>query len=202
MFISPTLTIHTAIQLAGGHTLNEPKGTVAIWFFALEDLTSSFLADHMKMDNNFFATYPFISDFKMQRDVESARFSIEWNRHNELRAKFFEGNIYPSLKGFAPPQKAWVQAVPFSYVRQHRWYQLAVTWDDAAKRAVLFINGVKLGTSDIFNKDFHRDKVGDVLYAGCPAICVGQTEFYDTALTGAELYQAVSRGDAGLRRGD
>ncbi|MFM2081879.1 MAG: hypothetical protein RL380_570 [Verrucomicrobiota bacterium] len=186
--INPT-SIHTAIKLAAGHTLNEPKGTVVIWFFALEDLASSFLADHMKIDNKFFATYPFLSDFEMQRDVESARFSIEWNRHNELRAKFFEGNIYPSLKGFAPPQKAWVQAVPFNYIQQHRWYQLAVTWNDAAKSASLFVNGVHLGKSDVFNKDFHRDQVKDTLYAGCPAICSGQIEFYDTALTGAELYK-------------
>ena len=186
--INPT-SIHSAIKLAGGHTLNEPQGTVVIWFFTLEDLTSSFLADHMKMDNKFFATYPFLSDFEMQRDVESARFSIEWNRHNELRAKFFEGNIYPSLKGFAPPQKAWVQAVPFSFFQQHHWYQLAVTWDDAAKSASLFVNGVLLGKSDVFNQDFHRDKVGDTLFAGCPAICVGQTEFYDAALNGAELYR-------------
>jgi hypothetical protein len=163
--INPT-SIHTVVTLAGGHTLNGPRGTLVLWFFPLEDLTASFLADHMKIDNPHFATYPFLSDHDVPRDVEKGNFSLEWNRFNEFRAQFFKGNVYPSLIGFKPPQKAWVQAVPFSFFRQHRWYQVAVTWDDAAKRAAMFVNGVHLGNSDRFNKDFHRDKVGDALHLG------------------------------------
>jgi hypothetical protein len=52
----------------------------------------------------------------------------------------------------------------------------------------LYVNGVHLGNSDRFNKDFHRDTVGDTLYAGCPAVCHGRIEFYDTVLSGEELY--------------
>jgi hypothetical protein len=33
--INPT-SIHTAIQL-GAHNLNDPRGTVVLWFFALEE---------------------------------------------------------------------------------------------------------------------------------------------------------------------
>jgi hypothetical protein len=141
-------SIHTVIKL-GKHNLNDPKGTVVLWFFALEDLGASFLADHMKMDNPHFATYAFLSDFETPRDVAQANFSFEWNRFNEFRAKFFKGTVYPRL-GFDPPQKAWVQAVPFNYFQQHRWYQLAVTWDDAAKSAELYVNGILVGTSDRF----------------------------------------------------
>ena len=191
--INPT-SIHTTIQLSGGHTLNETQGTVVLWFFALEDLAASFLANHMKIDNEFFASYPFLSDFEKPRDVASANFSFEWNRFNEFRAKFFQGTIYPSLKGFAPPHKAWVQAVPFNYFQQHRWYQLAVTWDDAAKSASLFVNGVLLGKSDIFNKDFFRDRCGDVLYTGCPALCHGEIAFYDEVISGSELYRLYREG--------
>jgi len=61
-------SIHTAIKLVGGHTLNEPKGTLVLWFFALEDLAASFVADHMKMQNEFFDNYTFLSDFEMPRD--------------------------------------------------------------------------------------------------------------------------------------
>jgi len=82
-----------------------------------------------------------------------------------------------------------VQAVPFNYFQQHRWYQLAITWDDEAKSASLFVNGVHCGKSDIFNKDFYRDKVGDALYAGSPALCHGEVEFYDEVLTGVDLYK-------------
>ncbi|MDQ3813994.1 MAG: DUF1961 family protein [Armatimonadota bacterium] len=185
--INPT-SIHTAIKMVGGHTLNEPQGTLAMWFFALEDLAASFVADHMKIDNEFFDNYTFLSDFEVPRNYPPANFCFIWNRFNELRAKFFKGTVYPTHEGFEPPQKAWVQAVPFNYFEKYRWYQLAVTWDDAAKSASLFVNGVHLGTSDIFNKDFHRDKAGDTLYAGCPALCHGEMEFYDHALTGAELY--------------
>jgi hypothetical protein len=136
-----------------------------------------------------------LSDHAVPREIDKANFSLEWNRFNEFRAQFFKGNVYPSLIGFAPPQKAWVQAVPFSFFRKHRWYQVAVTWDDAAKRASLFVNGVHLGNSDRFNKDFYRDKVGDTLYAGCPAICHGRIEFYDRALDRDSLYQ-LYRADA------
>jgi hypothetical protein len=87
-------SIHTVIKL-GGHNLNDAKGTVVLWFFALEDLGASFLADHMKMDNPHFATYAFLSDFETPRDVAEANFSFEWNRFNELRAKFFKGTGAP-----------------------------------------------------------------------------------------------------------
>ena len=190
--INPT-SIHTAIKLSGGHTVNEPQGTMVLWFFALEDLAASFLADHMAIDNKFFATYALLSDHATPRDVAEANFSFEWNRYNEFRAKFFKGTVYPRL-GFDPPQKAWVQAVPFNFFQKFRWYQLAVTWDDAAKSAELFVNGILIGTSDRFNKDFYRDRCGDVLYAGCPALCHGQLDFFAGVLGGAELYKLYRAG--------
>ena len=185
-------SIHAVIKL-GPHNLNDPKGTVVLWFFALEDLGASFLADHMKMDNPYFATYAFLSDFEMPRDVAQANFSFEWNRYNEFRAKFFKGTVYPRL-GFDPPQKAWVQAVPFNYFQKHRWYQLAVTWDDAAKSALLYVNGILVGTSDRFNKDFFRDKVSPTLYAGCPALCHGEVALYEKVLSGGEIYKLYRDG--------
>lgn len=190
--INPT-SIHTTIQLSGGHTINDAQGSMVLWFFALEDLAASFLADHMKMDNPHFATYAFLSDFEMPRDVAQANFSFEWNRFNEFRAKFFKGTVYPRL-GFDPPQKAWVQAVPFNYFRKHRWYQLAVTWDDRAKDARLFVNGILVGTSDRFNQDFKRDRCGEVLHAGCPALCHGPIDFFAGVLDGAEIYRLYREG--------
>ncbi len=201
--LNPT-SIHTAIQLVGGHTLNEPQGTVILWFFAMEDLAASFVADHMKIDNPFFDNYTFLSDFEIPRDYPASNFCFLWNRFNELRAKFFKGTVYPTHEGFEPPQKAWVQAVPFNYVQKFRWYQFAVTWDDAAKSASLFANGVHLGTSDQFNTDFHRDRAGETLYAGCPALCHGEISFFDRVLTGEELYTLYRDGapdyDAGIER--
>jgi len=188
------ISIHTAIQLSGGHTLNRRKGSLVLWFFALEDLAASFIADHMKMQNEFFDNYTFLSDHSVPRDYPVANFCFIWNRFNEFRAKCFKGTIYPTHEGFTPPQKAWVQAVPFNYFDQHRWYQLGVTWDDEAKSAALYVNGVLLGRSDIFNKDFHRDLAGDTLYAGCPALCHGEIEFYDEVLTGADLYARYRAG--------
>ncbi len=185
-------SIHTTIKL-GRHTLNESQGTVVLWFFALEDLGASFIADHMAIDNEHFATYAFLSDIDKPRNVADANFSFEWNRFNEFRAKFFKGTVYPRL-GFDLPQKAWVQAVPFNYFQKHRWYQLAVTWDDAAKSARLYVNGILIGTSDVFNKDFKRDKVNDTLYAGSPALCHGEVNCYDQVLSGSEIYQLYRAG--------
>ena len=83
-------SIHTVIKL-GAHNLNDSKGTVTLWFFALEDLAASFLADHMAIGNKHFATYAFLS-------------------------------------GFDPPQKAWVQAVPFNYFQKHRTTPCRAVW--------------------------------------------------------------------------
>jgi len=187
--INPT-SIHTAIKLEGGkHTINQPKGTFVLWFFALEDLGASFLADNMKKDNEHYKNYTFLSDYEVQREVAPSTFNFKWHRFNELRCKFFKGTVYPTLEGFDPPQKAWVQAVPFNYFDQHQWYQVAVSWDDEAKSACLYVNGVLLGKSDTFNKDFVRETCGDTLYAGSPAMCHSEIAFYDQVLTGADLYK-------------
>lgn len=70
--INPT-SIHTSIKL-GSHTLNEKKGSVTLWFFALEDLATSFTADHMAIDNPHFGNYPFLSDNPMPRNFNDANF--------------------------------------------------------------------------------------------------------------------------------
>jgi hypothetical protein len=74
-------SVHPVIKL-GEHNLNDLKGTVTLWFFAMEDLGAGFLADYMKMDNPHFASYAFLSDFETPRDVAQANFSFEWNRSN------------------------------------------------------------------------------------------------------------------------
>ncbi|MBC8127160.1 MAG: DUF1961 family protein [Gloeobacteraceae cyanobacterium ES-bin-144] len=183
--INPT-SIHTSIKL-GAHNLNGPRGTVALWFFPLEDLACSFTTDNMAIDNPHFANYAFLSDCPTPRDYGQANFNFQWSRNNELRAKFFRGNVF--WKGFEPgKQKAWVQAVPFNYFKQHQWYQLAFTWDAPAKTMSLYANGILLGKSDQFNRDFIREVAADTLYAGCPALCHGTVELYDEVLSPAQLH--------------
>ncbi len=183
--INPT-SIHTSIRL-GGHHLNEPMGTVALWFFPLEDLACSFITKNMAMDNPHFANYVFLSDCPTPRDFGGANFNFQWSRENELRAKFFRGPVF--WNGFDPgKQKAWVQAVPFNYFKQHQWYQLAFTWDVPAKTMSLYVNGILVGKSDQFNREFIRETVGDTLYAGCPALCHGCIELYDEVLDPAQLH--------------
>ena len=91
--------------MARGHTLNEPQGTLVLWFFSLEDLAASFVADHMKMQNEFFDNYTFLSDYEVPRNYPPANFCFLWNRFNEFRAKFFKGTVYPTHEGFAAAAK-------------------------------------------------------------------------------------------------
>ncbi len=186
--INPT-SIHSVISLQGGHTVNEPRGTLTLWFFALEDLAGSYFRDCMSIDDKFFSTYPFLSDHELARDVVSANFSLQWNRQSELRAKFFKGTSY-----FMPAERAWVHAAPFSYFRKHQWYQIALSWDAPAKTASLYVNGILLGKSDIFNRDFVRDTCGDALYTGCPALSHGRMDFYDRILDAEDLYKEYRSG--------
>lgn len=188
--INPT-SIHTTIQL-GKHNLNQPRGTVTLWFFSLEDLATSFAADHMAMNNANYANYPFLSDCSTQRDYGNSNFFFGWFRSDELRAQFFKGTVHP-ITGFEPPQKAWVQAVPFSHFDKHQWYQAAFSWDVEKKAMKLYVNGVLVGTSDRFNKDFHRDKVGDTLFTGAPSLCHGEINFYDKVLDESEIYATYRR---------
>lgn len=183
--INPT-SIHTSIKL-GHHNLNDPKGAVALWFFPLEDLACSFIADHMRIDNSHFANYAFLSDCETPRDYGNSNFFFGWFRFNELRVQFFKGNMHPTA--FDPPEKAWVHAVPFNYFIKHQWYQLAFTWDEPEKDMSLYVNGVLVGKSDRFNPDFYRDRVSDVLYAGCPAICHGEIQFFDQVFSQDQIYE-------------
>lgn len=183
--IHPT-SVHSVIEV-GGHNLNAPRGSLTLWFFALEDLATSFMASHMAMDNPHYANYPFLSDCANPRNYEESRFFFGWFRYNELRAQFFQGHLHPTA--FDPPQRAWVQAVPFNYFRKHQWYQLCVTWDEPAKDMRLYVNGILVGTSDRFNRDFHREPCGDTLYTGSTALCHGEIAFYQGVLTAEEIYR-------------
>lgn len=181
--INPT-SIHTNIKI-NNHTLNEPQGTVVLWFFSLEDLAASYMADHMKLNNPHFAFYPFLSDNAQPNDVEKANFHFGWDRGNELRVQFYSGIHFPA---YEPPFKAFVQAVPFNYFNKYQWYQVAFTWDDKSKNMTLYVNGILIGKSDRFNSDFYRTKVNSTLYTGAPALCHGEIRFYDKVLSEKEIY--------------
>lgn len=183
--VHPT-SIHSTIRV-GSHNLNAPRGTLRLWFFALEDLAASVIFPHMATDNPHFANYCFLGDCPAPRDYGQSNFFFGWFRQNELRAQFFRGGVHQT--GFLAPQKAWVQAIPFNYFEQHHWYQAAITWDEPAKEIRLYVNGLLVGVSDRFNKDFHRERCGDTVYAGCPALCHGEFEFIDAILDEATLYR-------------
>jgi hypothetical protein len=189
--INPT-SIHTSIRL-GAHNLNSDRGTLTLWFFALEDLAASFTSPNMAMDNPHYLYYTFLTDTSVPSNYGAAIFNFAWNRNNELRARFFSGGGY--WNGLMPPQKAWVQAVPFNYFQKHRWYQLAVTWDVPAKQMAMYVNGVLVGRSDRFNRDFAKETCRDILYTGCPALCHGEIEFFDAVLDRDTLYTQYRDGD-------
>ncbi len=184
-------SIHTAICL-GGHPFKSPRGTVVQWFFALEDLACSVIFDHMRIDNPHFANYPFLSDCATPRDYGASHFFFGWFRFNELRAQFYRGMNH--WEGLNAPQKAWVQAVPFNEFRQHRWYQVAFTWDDGAEEMRLSVNGILVGTNDRFHREYHREECGPELFTGHPALCHGEVSLYDQVLTDAEIYAAYWAG--------
>ena len=198
--VHPT-SIHSVIHL-GRHTLHGARGSVGLWFFALEDLGASFIAEHMAIDNPHHYNYPFLSDCPMPRNYGESSFFFGWFRHDELRAQFFRGSVH--REGFTLPQKAWVHAVPFNYFDKHRWYHLCMTWDEAQQDMRLYVNGILVGVSDRYCLDFHRERCGDSLYSGCPAICMGEVSFFDVSLAADAVYK-LYRGqatdfDAGVER--
>jgi hypothetical protein len=170
------------------HTLNEPQGTVSLWFFPLEDLSAFDSKPLMGKSNPNYYTYPFLSDSPNPQDYNNGDFKIAWTPrvHPSITALFAKGSFYE--EAFEIPHRAFVSV---SYVAFHRntWYQLALSWDYTKDKYSLYLNGILIGREDQFySTKLHRDPIRPSLYAGNPALCLSTIEFYNTVLSPQAIY--------------
>lgn len=167
------------------HNLNKPQGSLEMWVATLEDISSNWKPEKIKLHNKNVNNCAFISDAADPNDIAAAAFAIAYNDHwhPQFYAKFYKGGFYQYQ---SLPQKAVVYAEAFTF-RKEQWYQVVLSWDKPKELLNFYVNGVLVATSDKYHKSFYHDTVGTTLYSGSPALCYAQYNFYDKVLTGNEI---------------
>lgn len=170
------------------HTMNQPEGSVSVWFFALEDLSHFPVTPNLLISNPYSFTYPFLSDYSNPQDFNKASFKLVWDAkwHPNLLAQFSKGNFYQDA--FDPPHAAIVSTSHFAF-KKNTWYQLCLTWDYEHDNYQLFVNGILVAREDQFyDHKFRRDSINTTLFIGNPALCFSDIQFYDQAFNADEAY--------------
>lgn len=188
--INPT-SIHTLIQYPA-HNLNEAKGSLSYWVFALEEVFTFHKRDVMFTElNKGPHQLPLLSDNPDLGNFPDAAFLLTCDSgwHPAFLAKFYKGDIF--LDAIRAPQKAYAMASAFE-MQANRWYQFTLTWDFESEEIFIYANGVRVACADRLHTAFKRDRAGDCLYSGKPVFCFGELKFHDTVLEADEvaaLYQ-------------
>ncbi len=180
-------SIKSALEFKA-HTLKKQKGSVSIWFMPLEDLSAYDAKPNMGKSNPNFYTYAFLSDNPNPQDYEKANFKLAWTPrwHPSLTALFGKGSFYE--QAFNLPHKAFI-SVSHLVFKRNTWYQLALTWDYAADKYNLYLNGILIGKENQYNpQKFYRDSVNSSLYTGNPALAISTVKFYDLILPANQVY--------------
>lgn len=137
----------------------EPRGTADFWFCPLEDLT---FCPANQAESKVPFSFPFFSDAFPGRDIRAMRFGVYLTSgYPAILAKFADGDIWSKLDfGLAP----YVYAEK-AILRQGCWYHMALTWDRAAHRLVIYLNGMMAGHNP--QADQFQD-AAPLLYLGNP----------------------------------
>ena len=178
-----------------GNPVNNPRGTLLLWMLSLEDLvTNQRLPQHHKHLPHA-GRYRLLSD-RADRDLTAAHFALAWDNwwHPNLMVKFAAG--FEPWEIHNEPSRAFAGANHFSFVRDH-WYCVAFSWDHAAGKYFLYVNGYLVGTSDSFSRDFGGhflvEPAAPDLYAGNSVIATSEVAAFDEVLdreTLRRLYEA------------
>lgn len=171
------------------HTMNNPQGTVIVWIMPLEDIAPAWSALHMKNDYPNINTYSLLCDKQNGGNFADANFSFHINKiwHPGLTVKFKQGTGHDMYNHAAA-------AANHSDFEKLRWYQLSISWDLPEKNISLYINGVKVGNSDVTAEILQRDACGDTLYVGNPALVISEISFYNKPLIQREIYTLYREG--------
>jgi hypothetical protein len=183
--INPT-SIHTRLKIPN-HNLNNPKGSLSLWVFSLEELFAFNKRPVMLTKENLNVwTYSFLSDIPNIGDFDNSNFNFAFYTgwHPSLITKFYKGDVFADA--IRPPKKAYAMASAFE-MEKNKWYQYTLTWDMEKKEINIYANGVLVGTADIHTPTFVRNKTNDTLYAGKPLLCYGELIMYDEVLSGKEV---------------
>ncbi len=182
-----------------GHTLNAPQGALTLWALAVDDLnvwnqpraTAPVEDDYTEMlllaEHREEAPKQFDAAGNRRigplRDWQSRNFALVWSAtwYPQFFAKFFPGGIYGATpfdnSAYYPRPKALVCAGHWS-VRRERWQQIALTWDRPGSDYRLYVNGVQVAASTMFEplEHFH---CCEKLVVGNPVWALSDLRFFE-----------------------
>ncbi|RRJ95612.1 DUF1961 family protein [Opitutaceae bacterium TAV4] len=183
-----TVAGRTGLQVTSLHTQavvrtdlhREPRGTVSFWFSPLETLT--FQVKTLLSSSGVTLDYPFLSDVFPGRNVSQARFGVAFAvGYPALIARFASGAVWERMDyGLAP----FVYAEK-AILRQGCWYQLSITWDRAARKLVLYLNGQMAG-HNVQADDF--EQADSQLFLGNPAMVMADLRLENRVLNEKKIH--------------
>jgi len=197
------LSVHQRFTFPA-HTLNLPKGTFTFWLLSLEDTSTTCTPPSMGMSNPNNGLRSFLSDSAQLTDPDSSQFSLEWQDYWQtgLLVRHYPGSFYPDA--FRHRYRAVCKSVGFTWQR-YQWNQFTYTWDHPSGEMYLYVNGVRVGSSDRMTRHYEVDQAGDMLYSGgIPSMVYSDLSFYDQYVPAdvvAEMYRSeVIEEDMGYNR--
>lgn len=176
------LSIHSRICFPEHH-LQDRRGSLTLWAFALEEIATFLKRPEMFTDQNRGPQLiPLLSDHPDAGNFSAAAFFLGFEAawHPAFLAKFYCGDVF--LDAIRPPQKAYAMASALDLER-HRWHRFTLTWDFDEEEISVYLDGVRVAHSDRFHTGFHRDPPGPHLFAARPTVCLGELALYREVLS-------------------
>jgi hypothetical protein len=138
------------------------RGCLTFWFAPLEDMDFYSMPQRISDKSPGLGRFPLVSDTYPGREIEKMAFGIYWTMsYPQFLGKFATGDIWSKLDhGLAP----FVYAENLCLCRGC-WYYVTLTWDKPGGALRLYVNGRKMGTSDIASE---FSEASDALYVGNP----------------------------------
>jgi len=168
------------------HTVNAPRGTLTLHILPLEDFSTCVQIPHTQEREPGAWSTVLLSD---NRDLRArlpgwpaapvGAFALVYSRdwYHQLYAKFYSGNIY--MDAYDPGREKAIVTLGHLSLPRLRWVRLTLTWDREAGDYRLYVEGILVQRSSEFGQ-MRNEPCGECLYAGDPAIALGEVVFSDT----------------------
>ena len=158
------------------HTLNENAGSLTFWLCPLDDLAARANHENFRQFDPEHCTYTMLADRPGSKDNSGAAFKIAWDSG-------WNPQFYCS---FVSGKYSWCWNLPreaefdsgFLILERESWYQIGCSWNRAESRYRLYVNGMLVATSDLFEAPLRHEPAGRSLYAGDPSWIQADFAFY------------------------
>jgi len=189
--VNPT-SVHSRLCF-DAPAINQPKGTLTLWVYFLEEVSTQGSPRHVQMLQPDSLAVPLLTDHREVREFNDATFAMTFvlNWYPHFFVKRCKGPIYPNAYG---DHKTGIVGLGHWPVRREAWYHVSYTWDQAVSDYRVYLNGVLAGTS--MQQDAHKplrfETGGQTLYAGHPKVVLSDVRLHAEAMSQDEVRQEIA----------